>query len=84
MSESTFSLGLESHSPLLQLAPPAQPKLFALFVDQVAQQYHIIDPSQLERLHVFFGVSSFGLTHAVADILLSLEMLWRGLYLLLT
>jgi hypothetical protein len=44
----------ESHSPPIQLA---QPKLSALFVDQVAQQYNIADPSQLERLHVFFGVS---------------------------
>ena len=46
----------ESHSPQLQVA---HPKLSALFVDQVAQQYHITDPSQLEHLHVFFGVSFF-------------------------
>lgn len=42
------------HSPPSQVA---HPKLSALFVDQVAQQYHITDSSQLERLHVFFGVS---------------------------
>jgi hypothetical protein len=74
----------ESHSPPSQLA---HPKLSALFVDQVAQQYHITDPSQLERLHVFFGVSFIPFnTHVatVADILSSLGMLWQGLYLLLT
>jgi hypothetical protein len=72
----------ESHSPPLQLA---HPKLSALFVDQVAQQYHITDRSQLEHLHVFFGVSfiSFN-TCAMAHILSSLGMLWQGLYLLLT
>jgi len=44
----------ESHLPPLQLA---HSKLSALFVDQVAQQYHITNPSQLEQLHVFFRVS---------------------------
>lgn len=46
----------ETHSPPL---PFTHPKLSALFVDQVAQQYHITNVTQLERMHVFFGVSFF-------------------------
>ena len=73
----------ESHSPPLQ---PAHPKLSALFVDQVAQQYHIINTTQLEQLHVFFGVGfiPFSNTGALADMFSSPGMLWQGPYLLLT
>ena len=80
----TFSLEpFESISSPLQLP---HSKLSALFVDQVAQQYHITNPSQLERLHVFFGVSftPFNAHLAMADIISSLGMVSQGLYLLLT